>query len=715
MRSTNRRHVVPFPGLGRQRGMAVVLMMLMTGLAVTATVLGTASTIRGTQTQHLAVHTQTQAQLRAWSGVEVVRRYLGALPQADLESLATGALAITGLPGVAASIVSNTDMGAGRRRVLAHVTGSGAGANSTVEVVFEGGGTTTPPVSSGTGGINAVTIRRDLLLTGNITVTGNTSANLTVEGNAVLRGSVSGVNRLCTVKDENGNGGDLEVHSAISVNYVCVEGDLELTGGSSVGAAEVSGNVLLSGGNVSVGSILSNGDVTLSGGSARSDRVRATGTVRVSGGSARATVIETESDVVWTSSGSATDITANGSVSYTGGNNGTAIRSIGDVTIGSGFVSTVITKGNTALTGYWGTGITALLEGEGNLSWNNGGNVVGSGTVGGNLSGPTNGNIRVNRVPGFIVDLPPVDVPTYEPEEVPPLVVDVYPLRATANYIFEVDQAGRRKVTVQGVNDIPDGTYFLGDYGNANGRGYKDFLCLELKANNRDCLTPATPFRTICEGYSTSNGCLGYNNGLWTLAGKSMAPGVAWFDGNLRLSNGIYFNTFLAMGDIETGGSMRVYSINYAGYAPICANDRSAVSGATASPADFAGMYPRAWCNTQAGTLNPATLGNSALIAGGYRNGSFEGGDIALGASNQIFGSVIAGNVLGTNGNTDVTGRIIVAAQDPSATQTRWTGSTTVRIPTDIPNFDPGTSPFDPPTPTPGTSTEVRISWTRYL
>ena len=63
-------------------------------------------------------------------------------------------------------------------------------------------------------------------------------------------------------------------------------------------------------------------------------------------------------------------------------------------------------------------------------------------------------------------------------------------------------------------------------------------------------------------------------------------------------------------GDTIITRSLRVYSLNFAGYNPVCANNRSGIQGATASPADFAGLYPRAWCNLQTGQMNPSTLGN---------------------------------------------------------------------------------------------------------
>ena len=43
----------------KQQGMAAVLLMLLIGLSLTATVMGIAAYIRGAQEQHLAMHTQT--------------------------------------------------------------------------------------------------------------------------------------------------------------------------------------------------------------------------------------------------------------------------------------------------------------------------------------------------------------------------------------------------------------------------------------------------------------------------------------------------------------------------------------------------------------------------------------------------------------------------------------------------------------------------------
>lgn len=69
-RFTARRH---------QRGIATVLIVLLTGTALSAAALGTMYRIRGAQEQSVALHAQTQAQIRAWTGAEMLRRHLDGL------------------------------------------------------------------------------------------------------------------------------------------------------------------------------------------------------------------------------------------------------------------------------------------------------------------------------------------------------------------------------------------------------------------------------------------------------------------------------------------------------------------------------------------------------------------------------------------------------------------------------------------------------------
>ena len=62
--------------LAPQRGIATVLILLLVGLSLSAAVFGTAHYIRSHQQQDVAAHAQTQAQMKAWTGAELVRQYL---------------------------------------------------------------------------------------------------------------------------------------------------------------------------------------------------------------------------------------------------------------------------------------------------------------------------------------------------------------------------------------------------------------------------------------------------------------------------------------------------------------------------------------------------------------------------------------------------------------------------------------------------------------
>lgn len=697
----------------KQGGFAAILLILLAGLGITAAVISTASYIRGAQEQHLTTHTVTQAQLRAWNGAEAIRLYLSTLDVASATTLPTGTLSISGLSGLSATVISNVASISSNRRITVNLTGAGSEATTTIQAVYN----VQPYVAATTpaAGINAVNIKKNLDLTGNITMFGSSDVtNINVDGTITLSGSITGINQLCST-------GDITIGSAITVNTICTNGSLTMTGGATVTDASVIGNVTLSG-DTQIGAIVSNGNVTLSGGSARATSISTRGNVDITGGSARASSISAMGNVTWSStyqlSGYSSAIAANGNVAYSGFNNSTNINALGNVALtGNGNVNNINTKGNTSISSYGGgLGVQGTLNGEGTFSWSSG-IKVNLGTVGGVISpvipASVSPPINVSQVTGNSVSITPVDVPVINPIEVTILTIDVYPLKGNANYVFEVDASNRRKVTVKNVNGITDGTYFLGNYAWASGRGYKDFLCTELKADNETCQSPATPYKTLCHGQSTSNGCFTYSSSdrTWTVSGISMAPGVVWFDGNLSLGNGKYFNTMLATGNITTAGSMVIYSLNYAGYTAICTNNRTAY-GQTAS-SDFTGMYPTNYCNTTTQQLFSTSLGNAALIAGGYQSGVFVGGTINLGASNQVYGSLFAGDVVNTSGNSSVYGQITVAAQGSGTTTTTWRGTTRVEMPSNITGYDPTAQPCMANCPTnTGTTT---ILWSRYL
>jgi hypothetical protein len=521
----------------------------------------------------------------------------------------------------------------------------------------------------------------------------------------------------------------MSISSAISVNRVCSRGSVTLSGSANV-AQDISamGNVVLSGGAVSTTTVNTNGNVIISGGSATTSMVNAKGDVTVSGGNARVTsVLNSEGNVSWTSSSAANTINANGTVAYTAPNSSTIINSGSDVTLlGNGAVQTLNALGNVALNGTnSNTGVFGNLRAQGNLTFGNQ-VTINNGVVKGTLSQTPSSSQHVTSNTSLVVAYTPVALASISPTIESAASVDVYLLKDAANYVFEIDTNGKRKVTVRNVSGITDGTYFLGDYAYqwdvpSLARGNKDYLCTAINSSGI-CTAPATPYRTLCQGQSEYNGCFSYNasSQTWTISGQSMAPGIAWFSGSLVVSNGTYINTFLSTGAISTSGSLKVFSPNYAGYTPVCTDARSASPYGITVDYRLSGLYPSDLCVS--GAYVPSALGNTALMAGGYGSpGVYSGGDISVGSSNAIYGNVVAGGLLSTSGNTTIVGAVQVAnlANSSGTGTTNWVGKTTIDLSNLPPTFTPGVIPCMTTGGCgggggSGTST-ARVRWSRFL
>lgn len=689
MNSFSRDH----SSLKRQRGVATILLMLLTGLALTVVVASVMYSVRGAQDKTLAVHASTQAQQRAWGGVEYIRSYLAGL---DGETLATlgGELAITGVDNLQAEIAGPVIENAGAYQIPVSITGiaasgSAAQTTSTLVVTFE-----VEPGSSGSQALlGDINIYSDLNVSGNITVKGGENVVMNVDGEVNLSGSVSGVQTIQAT-------GDINISSGISVERIHSNGNVTLSGSANVDVITAMGDVTLSGGT-KAGTIRANGDVLLSGGSSSATSIESQGNVTLSGGSARADTVLAEGYVSWTSSASASEIKSNSWVQYNGGPNA-AIYALGDVTMTGAGAGSVTSQGNVSIT----YGTLSRVDASGSLT-STGGNVS-AGTIGGSKSCPSWNNCPgVKVVSGHTAEISPITVTAVTEYSSEQPTVDAYALKSQANLIFEINQDGLRTVTVKNYNGIAPGTYFLGDYKNG---GYKDYLCTEVTAgknNTATCTSPATPYKTICKGYSTYNGCVSYSSkdSKWTLAGVGFAPGVLWFEGSLAVTNGTYFNTMVATGNINTSGSTTLYAVNYAGQSPICNNQ---FEGTTISSL-FADYSPQAFCSNGVFTSQP--IGNVALMAGSYSGSDYVGGDINLGASNDVYGSVVAGNLLTTGGSTKVHGSVTVAAlRTPGSTV--WSGSTLL----DFTNLPEGYDPDQMPCTDDCEASEstVKYLWGRY-
>lgn len=658
-----------------QRGAATLLFIIMAAFALMSVTARVLNAVSSAQKSFYTEHIATQAELTAWTGVNVLAAAVATLPTTTtLESLTPNSIVtLSNVPGVSALYVGPDES---NTYAVFQVTGSSAGANSVLKVVYSlpitaQGGTGGGSSSSISGFVNGMTLRGNTTLQGNVTYTGSVPTNLSVVGGSLtLSGSVSGLNEVCAT-------GDVTVNSAISVNAICANGNVVLNGAASASSISAIGSVTLSGGAVStIGTINSNSTVTLSGGSASADTINSTGNVSVSGGSATASIINTQGNINWTSSRTATLLNANGTVNYSTSASPamTNINSIGDVRLST--AQNVSTKGSVFLTGYYGQGIGGILNSQGKLSWNSNGNKVNSGTVRSVQSTPLPPSINVNINSGHTVSITPVTVnsiPIYNPNTP---TVDANALKASANFLFNgVDSNNNPIVEVQNISGISNGNYFIAK----NSSGLSNYLCASVSGTNCSSST----LMKICQGYSDRNSCFSYSNSSgWSINGTTMLPSVLWFNGNVTVGNGTWVNAVLASGNVTTSGSAKMYAPNYVSSGYTCqgaADTTHGLSTGVSSHGISSANYATQLCSGSPPTLNGAAIGNIAILAGSYNSGVFSGGNIALGASNNIYGSVLAGQYLSTSGSTTVSGLLFSGGQNSSATGgNSQSGSTTI-------------------------------------
>lgn len=658
----------------RQRGMATTLVMLLTGMAMTVTAMGMVYGIRSAQEQQVASHATVPAESRAWEGVELVRLYLLDMATQTPTTLAedrlaalTGTLA-TNINGLTISVSERytTQTGIIGFNISSAVGGSGAaGSTATVQAFYNvnlGSGSGSGPGPNPPSSDGSVTFSKSLNLTGSITFKGNPVTKIKVKGNATLTGSVTGLQNLQAT-------GDIVIGSGIQVDEVFANGTLTLNGSASTLKGSALGNITLNSGG-SQGVLYTNGDMTISNGS-------------VSTANALGKLISTTGGTLGTLNIGKTIALSNGTT--------TEANAVGDVTVTSWpSINRINSKAKvTCPSQYW----------------------------------YPQGTIKAQSTSGCpvtptIVAPASVTVTLFTPLTAiaaDTVKVDAYEYKDASNYLFEYVN-GKRQVTVQNINGLTTGVYYLGNYPQQNGRGYNDFLCKSVDSSN-NCTSPATPdstTRTLCQGQSTYNGCITYSNGTWTVSGKNLAPGALWFKGNLQMSNGEYYNSVVATGNITTSGAHVLYAVNYAGYQVIC-NNKFLKNSTT----DFAGMYPTNFCNVSGAKLISNSLGNVGYLAGSFTNSVFSGGVITLGASSNVYGSIVAGDVFLTEGSSTVHGYVTAAAQG-NTTANNWGGSTLIDT-SDLPadylpgNTGPGDSDNCTTNCTGSTATTVAVKWTRYL
>ena len=82
----------------KQQGVATILIVLLVGIALTATTLGVVHTVQSTQNKQVSAHAVTNAQGAAWMLTEATRNYLSQLNSTELTSLSGNIALGAGIP-----------------------------------------------------------------------------------------------------------------------------------------------------------------------------------------------------------------------------------------------------------------------------------------------------------------------------------------------------------------------------------------------------------------------------------------------------------------------------------------------------------------------------------------------------------------------------------------------------------------------------------------
>jgi len=689
--------------INRQRGLATLLALIVVGLSITGAVLGSVSYLRNAQDQTTSFHTQSQAQMNAWTGVRALYQWLDqlrsleeppdatALYNAFVDASASGSTnLIAGSQDLAAYVVDVSGDPSGFR-VTANVHGISladvADVRSTaiIQVVFY---LEEQPFTESEGLQSVISFNRGLTLAGNISVqsTPGESYEINIQGFFDTGGnSITGIDTIRATDS-------VRITSGSNFRNIFSNGDVRLEGSVTISdSIQARGNVCLPGGATASSGLTRSEGFVYGSGSANFHTVEARGESLYDGTlplCANLANSDTHGNLIAVNlagNSNANTIDAIGSVNNNGGS--VNVRADGDYHNGHG-------SGTGEITGTPRYCPNAVCQAAIPAWKANDINVV------------TNANLVV-------------DIPGVPPVEVAVSGFDAYNYRASANYAFSVDEDGFMRVTVRNVTGIPNSDYYLGSYAGP----YKDRLCNALTAGstpqNPTCALPANGADSypMCWGYSAYNNCFSYNAGseTWAIVGNSIAQGVVWFEGNLNAGSGTYYNTFIVTGNLATSGSHQAYAPNFAGYS-------GAVDGVTYAPKGMCsnsisphrpsqlcvdGSFNATWANG---------LANFVYMAGSYdESQDYVGGDITLGASTQAFGSILAGNDYSSGGSTTVAGYITALAQRGTGSSSMG-GSTSINLVQLPPTYQAQAG--DPSTGGGGSSGgpfTIALQWARYL
>lgn len=664
-----------------QQGFATILVVLLVGLAVAASALGTAYYINTSQRTLVSSHALTNAQSGAWSGVEIFRKYLLTRDEADLTKFngQNLVLSVQGGHELKVNNVSITQISTNPNiyRVSAKVQNQTdkSAASSTIKVVYEISFTEDTPSNNGESGNvvkfpSAMNFYGDLDANGGITISNaGDRAVVNVAGNFVTGTGLTGVKELKVIGNVNISGGGIT-----GLENIYSNGNVTLNASGTAKLVSAKGKVT-TGGGVSVSDIYADGDVIYDS-SGASNSIDTKGSITVS---RNATVTKaTAGNKITVTNGTIHNSLANSDISYSVWNS----------------LKTAKSGGKFSCISEWWTAFDTI-------------SAVNFSTC------PTNSNKITKLAEGTQVAFPTGALATVSLNEKP--IINALYYENQANYVFSVNSQNQIIVYVRSVNGVVEGSYHLAKTKITTSKGKSaeswGYLCKTIDSKNF-CTSDVVANFVNQKDYVQE--IITYSNGVWTVtdnqqAVNSIASGIVFFKGSLKLTQGKYVNTFIATGDIEYGGSITLTAPNYANASSVCGSTYYST--------------PTNLCSSNT-ALSLASLANIALLAGSCTDATslstcsatYVGGNITIMNQATILGNIIAGNKINTSGQTVVKGSILAAALGQN-TQSSFGNSTTIDFSGTTDESNTITLPSGETTENESeTSTErVKIKWARYI
>lgn len=726
-----------------QQGIATVLTVALVGIALIVSIASTAYYLRTKQYAVASNHALIQEQANAWLGVEILQQYLSKLDKNDLDKLNDELdklndelkepnrksidLPINNLPDNIIEITAKIDnikkptSESEPYRVTSTITSRNtiSKSASTVQVVYEvkrGAIGTSNPSPLPNSGISAINIYTDVGVSGNVSITNSTgnAVDLNVVGNATLH-EISNIDTLKVT-------GDLTVsNKTTNVNNIYADGNVTLKNPGAISVINTKKSIYLNGGNGSVEILKAGENIEW-----KND------TILVKYGYANKNI-----------TGAAHNTTLSNRPA-SGDSMGVQLKAGNQIDCDSNNYENIAAKSFTEKCG------SANISNIQKILTSNELPVIKISELGTSLS----------------ITPPMVNANCYDPEKKLKCSTNtVYTSNDTANYIFEYKD-NKITVRVYNLDGFTDGTTFclgsstisnisLQNTNNMQNSDHWGYL-YEATVNGNSVNCSSTIKANIVRWYDQNKDQkmnITYDNGTWTirrpnlnvnnyitdfsniLKTPSIAPGVILFRGDLKIREGIYNNTLLATGTIESSsvnGNAIISAPNYAatrgGVEGAVCHANSALSKSSNRIIEkldpLNGYFPRPtnFCSSTTAMISPTTiLGDLALLAGSYtgtyNKASYVGGDITLKSYNNnspIYGNIIAGNNYETDANLNLYGFLSIIGlgnnRKTTLTDLKIVIPTTTNTNIGAPTEDSGTGNQSTPNIPAAT-----IKWVRYL